>query len=219
MWSIGSSPIPRTAAEEAYFSHWLGIGIRCWRTEAGLLIYHNSNKQSNICKPHAFGVRSTRPGPVTLTCCSMGGISSPNGRTLTTMFHIYRQRQEKATGLQSRQLQENWRQRLVLCPRSWTMTSLCAMIWIGPTHSPRTSHIWPDLRYVPGFLISVNRFAQLDRSSCFRWIVSNQIHLIDSYHCMIPNAVHLPFTSTLLHRTSPPNAGPHRSISVDLIGI
>lgn len=69
MWSIGSSPIPRTAAEEAYFSHWLGIGIRCWRTEAGLLIYYNSNKQSNICKPPSCfwcTEYTTRPGDLDL---------------------------------------------------------------------------------------------------------------------------------------------------------
>lgn len=158
MWSIGSSPIPRTAAEEAYFSHWLGIGIRCWRTEAGLLIYHNSNKQSNICKPHAFGVRSTRPGPVTLTCCSMGGISSPNGRTLTTMFQYL----PTVTGESNRASKSSAPGELAaaagaVSPKLDNDVPLRHdMDW--PTHSPRTSHIWPDLRYVPGFLISVNRF-------------------------------------------------------------
>ena len=46
-WSIGSSPILRTGAEEAFF-HWLEGNRMLDRRSCASTIYHNSNKQLNI---------------------------------------------------------------------------------------------------------------------------------------------------------------------------
>jgi len=52
IWSIGSSPILRTGAEEAF--PLAGKERDAGSQKLGFDIYHNSNKQLNILKPHHF---------------------------------------------------------------------------------------------------------------------------------------------------------------------